>query len=132
MPVVIILFLTIVFGILFSIILKSASLLPMEKGITPVFKTRCSGIIGSTHFKGPFISLRVYNDFVVISTLKKLVFTFNEIKTAEITKKWNRNITKISHNKAGYPDKIILFFINNNFINLINSNAKIKEELTTD
>lgn len=119
MPYIIFGFLTLVFGLLFLIIIKSSSLLPIEKGLTPAFKIRCSAIIGQTHYQGPFITLRVYNDFIVISALKKIVLKFNEINKVEITKKWQRNVTQIHHNKTEFSQNIILFFVNNNLINFI-------------
>lgn len=60
----------------------------IEEGKTPLYTTLGGGRIGWLNYKGPFIRLKIYDEFVVIRYLfKSLVLRYDEIERVEI-KKW--------------------------------------------
>lgn len=129
MPYFTIIIFTIVFSSLALIIIRSRSLIPQEQGLIPVFKKRCSAIIGKLRYKGPFISFRVYDEFLVVSGFNKIVLNYYDIVKAETVKKWGYNVTQIFHKRREYPDRIILFFYNDSLVDFINSKVVREDEL---
>ncbi len=93
------------------IISKSKQLAKEEIDKTPVYKTRCSGIIGSLHYRGPFIELRMYEDFLVVSYSKQMVFSYSSINV-DIAKNFFRQGLAIHHLSQDYPSRIILAVYN--------------------
>ena len=62
------------------------------------------------HYRGPFINLRLYDDFLVIGGLGTIVLTYDEIERVEVNK-WLGAVAdgvRIVHRKSGAPGKIVI------------------------
>jgi hypothetical protein len=55
----------------------------VEEGKTPLYKTTGGGRIGMLNFRGPFISLRVYEKFLVISDWQTIVLPYATIESVQ-------------------------------------------------
>ena len=106
------LFASLFFGFCFVAFMRPHHRLDREKDKTPLFTSTTGGRIGFPEYKGPFISLRIYEEFVVIGYLnKKIVFEFEDIDRVEI-KKWSLLSPKgiqIIHQKTDVPDGIMIW-----------------------
>lgn len=99
-----------VLGIFGFTIINAHKRLDIEKGKTPLYSSTAGGQIGWLNYKGPFISLRIYEDFLVIVYTKTIVLRFDEIDQVEI-KKWIGLVSdriQIVHHKLNVPSKIII------------------------
>ena len=113
-PGIIALSITLTFGFLFLIIINAQRHLDIEKDKTPIYTSTTGGEIGGLTYKGPFISLRIYEDFLVIRYTKTLVFRFDEIDRVEV-KKWmgkTPHRIQLFHHKLDAPSKIMIGTMN--------------------
>ena len=113
--------LPLVVGILFWIYLKADKKHPEEENKTPELSFKCGGVIGWTQYKGPFVRVSVYSDFLIIAHRKIILFKFNEFTLKEGLFLFTKSIT-FKHEKSDYPEKIELFIPDiKSFLDLMNS-----------
>jgi hypothetical protein len=80
-----------------------------ETGISPIYEFRTGGVIGWIKFSGPFIRVSLYNEFIIISTTKKIKLRYNEFSY----KKGNFSFTStisLVHTNPLFPKRIELFY----------------------
>lgn len=81
---------------------------PSETGKTPRISFRCAGIIGWVSYKGPFIRVSLYEDFIIISYRKIILLKFSEMSIKKEKFLFNK-VLRIEHGNPEYPEKIQLF-----------------------
>ncbi len=109
--IVIIIFFSIVLAI-FGFILKRKNVPhEREKGKIAIFADKnCGGILGhggTMVFSAPFVRVNVYEDFVVISTIFKIVLDISEIEKIEKAR-WNYSSLKLSHSNKKYASPLTI------------------------
>lgn len=90
--------------------------LAKEKGETPLFQeTFMSGFIGEWLYQWS-IRFTVYEKFVVISSVRKVLLRWEDITKVEIKPRVIPHLfsggLQIRHKKSGVPEKIVLFVAN--------------------
>ena len=86
--------------------LKSRSLLEVEKGLDPIYNVRCvSYLDGLRHV---FTRLSIYENFLVVSSRKKIVLAYDEIRSIKQDRVLWRKSLDIYHGKAGLPSISLL------------------------
>jgi hypothetical protein len=90
-----------VFGIFAYVYFKSTVLLDIEKGLEPILNIRCTCFLdGMRHV---FTRFTIYDDFIVVSSRKKIVLKYGEIK--KVTRGrvlWGKSLD-IWHTKTALP-----------------------------
>jgi hypothetical protein len=84
--------------------------LEIEKDKELLYSSTAGGRIGGMHYKGPFISLRMYDEFIIIGCGKKYVLKYDEIVSVEI-KQWMGLMAdriQIKHRSSSVPRDIII------------------------
>lgn len=71
-----------VFGIFAYVYFKSRALLEIEKNLEPIYKSRCVSFLDG--FRHRLTRFAIYEDFIVVSSRKKIMLKINEIKSAGI------------------------------------------------
>lgn len=61
----------VVLGVFLLMMLSSQKKLEIEQDEKPLYTSTAGGRIGGVTYKGPFISLRIYEKFIIISYGKK-------------------------------------------------------------
>ncbi len=80
-----------------------------EAGKKPLFTESCAGVIGWLTYKGPFIRLAVYDDFVVVSCDKQYYLPLGNItRIARHSFLFTKGY-RLYHNKADCPERIELW-----------------------
>lgn len=103
------LFLGTILGIFVLQIVFTHQKLEIEKGKTALYKQTRGGVIGVIRFKGPLISLRVYEEFIVIGCGKKYVLRYHDIDRIEIKESLGlANRIQIIHHNSDVPNNILL------------------------
>lgn len=96
---------------------KRNSKLDIENNKIPLYSENCGGRFGLINFSIPFVRLTIYDKFIIISHIKKIVLNYNEIINIEI----KRNIISkglfINHNRNDIPQTIIIWSFNCDKIN---------------
>lgn len=101
-----------VFGIFIYMFIKKGRLLDIEKGQNALFSETCSGVIGWLSFRGPFIRLSLYEDFLVIAYYKSIVLNYDQLKGVS-EKRWGLvKYIHIEHVRPDCPRKIMLYSTN--------------------
>src|SRR5688572_19269885 len=59
----------------------------VEEGKTPLYQANVGGSIGWTGYRGPLISVRVYEEFMVIGGWQRVVLRYEQIDRVEL-KAW--------------------------------------------
>lgn len=77
-----------------------------EAGKTPVFSESCAGIIGWITYRGPFIRVAVYDDFLVVSCDKPYALKFSEITQLEPCTFLYKKGFRIRHENPTYPKRL--------------------------
>ncbi len=109
-PPFVLLFMGTIVGLLLLIVLQARRRVPEEAGKTPIYSTIGGGRIGWLNYRGPFISLRLYEDFLVIRALQTIVLPYAEIESVEV-KKWlgmTPDRIQIAHRSLHAPETIIV------------------------
>ena len=103
------LFVGAILGVLVLLIVFTHQKLDIEKGKTALYKQTGGGVIGVIRFRGPLISLRVYEQFIVIGCGKKYVLRYEDIDRVEI-KEWLgfANRIQIIHHNSDVPSNVLL------------------------
>ena len=108
--ILIFLVLSLIWGFFIAKIVKAHRLLDIEEGKKLLHSSTSGGHIGRIRYRGPFINLRIYDEFIVISSLKAIVLRYEDIERVEI-KKWMGSIPseiKLVHHKWDAPKKIVI------------------------
>ncbi len=100
--------LPLVIGILLFIYFSSNKKHPEEKNKNPELSFRCGGVIGLTNYKGPFIRVTVYKDFLIIAYRKIILLKFDEFTIQGESFLFRKSIC-FQHKKSESPDNIKLF-----------------------
>lgn len=77
-----------------------------EAGKKPLFTESCAGVIGWLTYKGPFIRLAVYSDFVIVSCDKQYYLPFTTITKIERRNFLFSKGYRIYHTNTEYPQRI--------------------------
>ena len=103
------LFLGTIISIFVVLTVLSHRKLEIEKGKTALYKQTRGGVIGVIRFRGPLISLRVYEEFIFIGCGKQYVLRYHDIDRVEI-KEFLGFATRIQiiHHNPDVPSKILL------------------------
>ena len=97
---------TFVFGLFAYIYLKSRSLLQVEKGLDPIYNVRCVSLLdGLRHV---FTRFSIYDNFIVVRSRKKIVLTYDEIKSIKQGRVLLRKSLDIYHGKTKLPSISLL------------------------
>ena len=82
LPIVGLMFAAAVFSLLIYVFWASTRKLPIEQNEELIYSERCGGLAGGgVRFKGPFVRLSIYKEFLVLSHLQNVVLKFSEIKS---------------------------------------------------
>lgn len=79
-----------------------------ETGKKPLYKATCGGQIGWFRYRGPFIQLRMYEDFLVIGYIKHIVLRYDEIDEIYPVGNLLRRGVEIKHHKKSVPQRLQL------------------------
>jgi len=101
-------------GILLLIWQRSKSYLEIEQGKTALLTVRCAGTIGLTRYRGPFIRLSLYQEFLVIRSLKSIVLYYYEISHVKDSQSLLDKSLHIYHTNQEHPKTIRLLPMKNN------------------
>jgi hypothetical protein len=103
------LFIALNFVIFILITVKAHNRLNIEINKTPLYTSTAGGQIGWIRYRGPFVSIRIYDNFIVIGSAKTIVLRFEEIDRVEI-KRWGAFTDRVQliHHKLDAPSKIII------------------------
>lgn len=63
-------------GLFIWMFVRKDRLHPAEEGKKAVYATTCAGIVGWLTYKGPFLRLAVYTEFLVVACDKVYYFPF--------------------------------------------------------
>lgn len=99
-------------GMMVWIYLRKDRKHPAETGKTPVFSEACAGIIGWITYRGPFIRVAVYGDFLVVSCGKPYALKFSEISQLEPCTFLYKKGFRIHHNNPAYPKRLEVWIRN--------------------
>ena len=111
LPIVGLLFAAAVFSLLIYVVWASTRSLPIEQNKELIYSERCGGLAGGgIRFKGPFVRLSIYKEFLVLSHLQSIVVKFSEIESVESGGLWGTAVC-INHNKK-YLGPIQLSVVN--------------------
>jgi hypothetical protein len=59
-----------------------------EQGKTPIYAGAVGGFVGPIGYRGPLLNLRVYDDFLVIDGLWRVIVRFENVDRIELKKRW--------------------------------------------
>jgi hypothetical protein len=102
---------TLVLGLLGFVFNRKNSPHEREEGKAAIFMDKnCGGKLGhggTLVFTSPFIRVSVYEDFVVISTIFKIVLDISEIEKIEKAR-WNYSSLKLFHSNKEYASPLTI------------------------
>ena len=104
-----ILSLLIVGGIFGYIFQRKDRMHASEAGKKHLFTESCAGVIGWLTYKGPFIRLAVYGEFIIVSCDKQYYLPFSAITKIERHSFLFTKGYRIYHRIADYPERIELW-----------------------
>lgn len=93
-------------GLFIWMFVRKDRLHPAEEGKKAVYATTCAGIVGWLTYKGPFLRLAVYTEFLVVACDKVYYFPFNEIVQIERSSHMFRKGYRIRHRNMSYPQRL--------------------------
>jgi len=79
-----------------------------EEGKTPIFEARCGGQVGIWFYKGPFIRVSVYPEFLVVAGKEPWTFATGSF-TIEAKNRIVGKSYRLIHKNANAPEKIELW-----------------------
>lgn len=82
---------------------------PAEAGKAPIFTEACGGVVGWLNYKGPFIRVAVYPDFLVVSCDRQYYLPFSSVGHIERRNFFFSKGYRIHHRTAEYPKRIELW-----------------------
>ena len=100
------LILPVVIGIFVWLFIRKGKRHPRETGRSARFETSCAGIIGWVTYRGPFIRLSVYDDFLVVACSAPYLLEFSEIERVEAVRFGFVKGFRIHHHNLRYPERI--------------------------
>lgn len=113
-----------VFGIFAYVYLKSRSLLDIEKDLEPRFKSNCTSYLDG--LKNVCTRFAIYDEFIVVSSRKKIALKFNEISSVNQGRVWGCKSLDIRHHRTNTPQISLLLKDIETPKNLINSKLDAK------
>ncbi len=87
-------------GILGSIFIRSRRRHPDEEGLEPIWEGRSGGRIGWLNYKGPFIRLAVYEDFIVVGAFSLYRIDREDLVSVEVVRFFLMQRVKIESRTA--------------------------------
>jgi len=107
----IVLLLIIIFSIYFvnKAISKRNEKLDIEKNIRPIYVEICGGRFNGSNFTYPFVRLSIYDNFIVISYLYKIILYFEDIDQIDIKRNIFGKGLIVYHHNNNIPKIIILW-----------------------
>jgi len=96
--------------IFLSLLIKRSLKMAVEKGLTPIFTTKCGGQIGSLGYSPPFIRLALYDDFIVISGFRKIQLKYEDINRLVLKSLYWYKGFEIWHANSSLPPDLSLSF----------------------
>jgi hypothetical protein len=99
-------------GMMVWIYLRKDRKHPAEAGNIPVFSEACGGIIGWITYRGPFIRVSVYEDFLVVSCNKPYALKFYEISQLEPCTFFYKKGFRIRHENPAFPKRLEVWISN--------------------
>ncbi len=84
----------------------------IEKDKTPIYKERCAGKIGKLYYKGPFIRVALYAEFMVVSSTKQFVIQYSNIVNVSEKKRLLNKWIVIRFQEKGRSQELLLSSIN--------------------
>ena len=106
LPLIPILLITCVLGFFVFTYYKSQALDPLEKGLNPLYETTCTAYFDG--IKRNFTRFTIYNEFLVIGSLKKTILKFDEIKSVVQERIYFCKCLTIHHNNKSKPSISLL------------------------
>jgi hypothetical protein len=109
-PILIPILIIAVLGIFLLLIISSQWKLEIEKDKKLLYSSTAGGWIGGISYRGPFISLRMYDEFIIIVCVRTYVLKYDEIVSVEI-KRWMGLIPdriQIKHRNPSIPKDIVI------------------------
>lgn len=100
--------LPLVIGILLFMYFSSDKKHLEEENKTPELSFKTGGVIGWTNYKGPFIRVTVYQEFLIIAYLKIILLKYDEFTIQEESFLFRKSIY-FQHKKSEYPNPIRLY-----------------------
>jgi len=91
------------------LIIRRNNKLSKELGLKPVYQENCGGVFDGMDYTKPFVRLTIYNDFLVISYIKKILLYWSDIKDVSVYTGLFSKGVKIIHNRSNIPTSIILW-----------------------
>ena len=98
--------LPVVIGIFVWIYMRKDRQHAAEAGKTPTFSENCAGVVGWITYKGPFIRVAVYPEFLVVSCDRQYYLPFSQISQIERRSFMFNKGYRIHHNNSEYPKRI--------------------------
>lgn len=102
----------IVIGVFIYVIKTRNSLLDIEKNLTPLYIEDCGGRFNNYNLTVPFVRVKIYKDFIIISYTKKILLKYTDIKKIEVKRHIISKGVHIYHNKNDIPKNIIIWAAN--------------------
>ncbi len=102
--------LSLVLGTFFFLFRAKKRQLPIELESKPILTLTCAGTIGALNFRGPFVRLSLYHDFLVISYWKQLLLRPEDIINIEISRVLFVQRVIFHHRNSSIPKQIRLTF----------------------
>lgn len=93
-------------GVLVWMAIRKERKHPLEEGKQPRFTASVSGIIGWVRFRGPLIRVVVYDDFLLVSSGKHMIFPFaEEVELQPCSFLFSKGF-RIRHQNTQYPKRV--------------------------
>ncbi len=117
----------IVLIVFFYFIKKRDVLLDIEKSKIASYQEICGGRFNGFNLTWPFVRVSIYDSFIVISYVKKIVLTYEEIDSIFSKRYFISHGIHIQHHKKGVPKNIIIGSTDRDkVLNIINPKLKNK------
>ena len=102
----------IIYRLVFKAMANRLNKLPIEENLKPLYQKTHSGRIGTgLYMKGPFIELRIYEAFVVISAWNQHLLYYSEIEELKtVTNGRSKLGIEFVHRKADVPELSVLVY----------------------
>ncbi len=95
---------------MFGGIVRAQMRAEVEQGKTPLYKETAGGAVGPSRYRGPFVSVRMYDEFMVVADWNPLILRYDQIDRIEVTKPFIRirQGVQIFHHQPGAPELVYL------------------------
>jgi len=101
------------FGIFIFILIKKKSLADIEKNQKPIYTDNsCGGCLGrfdTINLSQPSVRVSVYNDFIVISTYKKIILQVSDLLNVDVKYGFLSKGVNIYHKNVNYANPLAIW-----------------------